>query len=132
MRTEIPEIAPSVSPPVSSRTRKMIATTRAITAPISPIARTPRPYRRIIRPGSIFAPPPATFASRKTSNPTARRAPAVAIAFITQLLLQRLGPRNQFADFLRDVRLPRPVVRPRDVLDEVAGVLGRALHGDAA
>src|SRR5437762_3207755 len=48
------------------------------------------------------------------------------------LLLQCLGPPDDLGDLLRNLRLPRPVVLPGQVLDHLVGTLGGGLHGDAA
>jgi len=48
------------------------------------------------------------------------------------VLFQSLGPRDEFGNLLRDVRLPGAVVLLAEALDQVAGVLGGGLHGDAA
>src|SRR5882724_3707743 len=47
-------------------------------------------------------------------------------------LLQCRRAADDFRNLLRDLRLPRPVVLARQLLDHVARVLGRGLHRDPA
>src|SRR5580704_10336582 len=44
-------------------------------------------------------------------------------------ILKRLGARNDLDEFLRDHRLTRPVVEDRLLLDHLAGISGRRIHG---
>src|SRR5205807_1588672 len=68
---------------------------------------------------------PSTFRMRPSEGSPTGTVIASSLSF------QRFRPTRDLRDLLCDLRLSRPVVGPLQQLDDVAGVVGRVLHGRA-
>src|SRR5690606_16571081 len=71
---------------------------------------------------------PMTWLTRPT-EPVAATVLVAALAICRTSFLERLGARNDFDQFLGDLRLTLAVVLQRQTLDHLAGIAGRVVHG---